>query len=125
MIVGIGIDLIEVARVRDSHERFGEVFLNRILLPGEIEYCLGHTHPAPHLAARFAAKEAIGKAFGTGIGGKFGWHDAEIARSESGQPHVILNAKGMALASRLGGATVHVSLSHLKDHACAVAVLEG
>src|SRR2546426_2504359 len=67
MILGTGIDIIEVSRIRASYEKFGERFLKRILRPGEIAYCLSHRHPAPFLAARFAAKEAISKAFGTGI----------------------------------------------------------
>ena len=69
MILGTGIDLIEVARIASSFERFGERFVNRVLLPNEIAYCLSHKNPAPFLAAQFAAKEAISKAFGTGIGG--------------------------------------------------------
>jgi len=67
MIGGIGIDTVEIGRIRDSHERLGDRFIERILLPAEIEYCLRHKDPAPSLAARFAAKEAISKAFGTGI----------------------------------------------------------
>src|SRR5437667_11872569 len=68
MILGVGIDIIEVARVQSSYGQFGERFLKRILRPDEIAYCLSHRFPAPFLAARFAAKEAISKAFGTGIG---------------------------------------------------------
>ena len=63
MIVGIGTDIVEVDRIRDSHKKFGEKFIDRILLPAEKEYCLSHTDPAPNIAARFAAKEAIAKAF--------------------------------------------------------------
>src|SRR5216117_2375471 len=82
MILGSGIDIIEVARIRASYEKFGERFLNRILKPAEIAYCLGHKRPAPFLAARFAAKEAISKAFGTGIGKHLGWHDMEVGHKE-------------------------------------------
>ena len=78
MIIGIGIDIIEVSRIAASYERFGERFLNRILLPNEIAYCLSHKVPGPFLAARFAAKEAISKAFGTGIGAQLGWHRTTI-----------------------------------------------
>ena len=67
MIVGIGTDIVEVDRIRDSLKKFGEKFIDRILLPAEREYCLSHTDPAPNIAARFAAKEAIAKAFGTGM----------------------------------------------------------
>ena len=94
MILGVGIDIIEVARIRSSYERFGERFLNRILLPNEIAYCLSHKVPAPFLAARFAAKEAISKAFGTGIGAQLGWQDMEVGRKESGEPFVILHEGG-------------------------------
>lgn len=125
MILGVGTDLIEVERIRASHERFGERFLNRILRPAEIAYCLTYSLPAPHLAARFAAKEAISKAFGTGIGAALSWLDLEVARHDSGQPYVILHAKGLALLAERGGRIVHLSLSHTQSHACAVAVLEG
>ncbi len=124
MILGVGTDIIEVERIRGSHERFGDRFLNRILRPAEIAYCLSHSLPAPHLAARFAAKEAISKAFGTGIGGELGWLDMEVARYESGQPYLILHDKGLALLAARGGHIVHLSLSHTQVYACAVAVLE-
>jgi holo-[acyl-carrier protein] synthase len=124
LILGIGIDIIEVARIQASHEKFGERFLNRILHPGEIAYCLSHKMPAPFLAARFAAKEAISKAFGTGIGAQLGWHDMEVARRESGEPYVILHGKGEELLKQRGGRIVLISLSHTQQHATAVAVLE-
>ena len=124
MILGIGTDIIEVERIRASHERFGERFLKRILRPPEIEYCLSHTHPSPHLAARFAAKEAISKCFGTGIGAQLGWLDMEVGRHESGQPHVVFHDGGLALLAARGGSLVHLSLSHTQNYACAVAVLE-
>jgi len=99
MILGVGIDIIEVARVQASHKRFGERFLNRLLLPDEITYCLSHKNPAPFIAARFAAKEAISKAFGAGIGAQLGWRDMEIGRKESGEPFVILHGKGKNCSS--------------------------
>lgn len=125
MILGIGIDIIEVARIRASHEKFGERFLNRILHPDEIAYCLSHKLPAPFLAARFAAKEAISKAFGTGIGAQLGWHDMEVGRRESGEPFVILHGNGEKLLRERGGRVVLISLSHTQEHATAVALLEG
>jgi holo-[acyl-carrier protein] synthase len=124
MILGIGIDIIEVARIRSSHEKFGERFLNRILHPNEISYCLSHRDPGPFLAARFAAKEAISKAFGTGIGAQLGWQDMEVARKESGEPFVILHERGQALLQARGARAVLISLSHTQGHAAAVAVLE-
>ena len=124
MILGIGIDIIEVARIQASHERFGDRFLNRILHAGEIAYCLSHKLPAPFLAARFAAKEAISKAFGTGIGAQLSWHDMEVARRDSGEPYVILHGRGQALLQQRGGRIVLLSLSHTQQHATAVALLE-
>src|ERR1700753_1519866 len=112
MIPGIGIDIIEVARIQASHEKFGERFLNRILHPNEINYCLSHKMPGPFLAARFAAKEAISKAFGTGIGAELSWHDMQVARRESGEPYVILHGKGQTLLQSRGGRAVLISLSH-------------
>ena len=124
MILGIGIDLIEVARIESSYERFGERFVTRILLPGEINYCLSHKKPGPFLAARFAAKEAISKAFGTGIGAQLGWQDMEVARKESGEPFVILHGKGKKLFEERGAKNLLISLSHTEVHATAVAIFE-
>lgn len=124
MILGVGIDIVEVARVRRLHERFGERFMKRVFLPGETAYCLTYRQPAPHLAARFAAKEAVSKAFGTGIGAQLGWQDIEVGRRDSGQPYLVLSDAGQRLLTRLGGGQVHLSLSHTAEHATAVAVIE-
>src|SRR3954447_23166083 len=124
MILGIGIDIIEVDRIAKSYERFGDRFLNRILHPSEIEYCLAHKVPGPFLAVRFAAKEAISKAFGTGIGAQLGWQDMEICRKESGEPFVLLHGGGEKLLKERGARMVLISLSHTQAHAAAVAVLE-
>jgi len=124
MILGTGIDIVEVSRIRNSYERFGERFLQRILLAGEIGYCLSHKDPAPHLAARFAAKEAISKAFGTGIGKHLAWHDMEVRRKESGEPYAVLHEKGLTLIQSRNGTALHISLSHTTSHATAIAILE-
>jgi holo-[acyl-carrier protein] synthase len=125
VILGIGIDLIEVERIRSSFQRFGERFVNRILLPNEISYCLSHKDPGPFLAARFAAKEAISKAFGTGIGAQLGWQDMEVGRKQSGEPFVILHGGGLELMKARNGTSVRISLSHTQAHATAIAILEG
>ena len=125
MILGIGIDIIEVSRIAASYERFGERFLNRILHPAEISYCLSHKTPGPFLAARFAAKEAISKAFGTGIGAQLSWQDMEVGRKPSGEPFVILHGNGGKLFQERNGRAVLISLSHTQMHATAVAILEG
>lgn len=125
MILGIGIDIIEVARIAASLEKFGHRFGKRILLPDEIAYCLAHRHPAPFVAARFAAKEAISKAFGTGIGMQLGWQDMEISHRESGEPFVILHGKGKNLFESRRAKNLLVSISHTENYAAVVAVLEG
>ena len=125
MILGTGIDIIEVARIASSYEKFGERFVNRILLPDEIAYCLSHRNPAPFLAVRFAAKEAISKAFGTGIGAVLGWQDMEIRKKESGEPFVVLHGKGKNLFEARNAMRLLVSLSHTENYAAATAILEG
>lgn len=122
MIRGVGVDIIEVARIRRAVERFGERFLQRILHPAEVAYCRSFKDPAPHLAARFAAKEAVSKALGTGIGAALSWQDMEVTHHPSGQPHLILHDAGLTLIEARGGGQIHLSLSHTLDHAAAVAV---
>ncbi|MCX6922122.1 MAG: holo-ACP synthase [Verrucomicrobia bacterium] len=124
-MLGIGIDIIEVARIQSSYEKFGDRFLKRVLCPNEVSYCLSYRTPAPFLAARFAAKEAISKAFGTGIGAQLGWQDMEVGRKESGEPFVILHEAGQKLLRSRGGQHVLISLTHTQDYAAAVAILEG
>ena len=125
MILGIGIDIIEVARIASAYEKFGERFVNRILLADEIAYCRSHKNPAPFLAVRFAAKEAISKAFGTGIGASLGWQDMEIRRKKSGEPFVVLHGKGKELFQSRRAKRLLISLSHTANYAAATAVLEG
>jgi holo-[acyl-carrier protein] synthase len=124
MILGVGIDIIEVARIASSYEKFGERFLNRLLLADEIAYCLSHKNPAPFIAARFAAKEAISKAFGTGIGAQLSWRDMEIGRKKSGEPFVILHGNGKKLFKSCRAKNLLISLSHTANYAAATAVLE-
>ena len=95
---------------RRSYEKFGERFLKRILHPAEISYCLSHKAPGPFLAARFAAKEAISKAFGTGIGSQLGWHHMEVGRKPTGEPFVILHGNGEKLLKERNGRVVLISL---------------
>ena len=124
MILGTGIDIIEVTRIRASHEKFGERFATRILLPSELAYCMLHKDPAPFIAARFAAKEAVSKAFGTGIGASIGWHDIEVRRRETGEPYLVLHGKGQELFRSREATRIHVSLSHTLQHATAISILE-
>jgi holo-[acyl-carrier protein] synthase len=124
VILGCGIDIVEVQRVEAACKKFGDRFLHRILRPSELAYCLSHKVPGPFLAARFAGKEAISKAFGTGIGGQLSWQDMEICRKDSGEPYVVLHGKGETLLRERGGRVVLLSLSHTAQQAAAVAILE-
>jgi len=125
MILGIGTDITEVARIRSSLERFGDSFLQRILRPNEIAYCRTFQDPTQYVAARFAAKEAISKAFGTGIGAQLGWHDLEVCRKDSGEPFVILHEGGQRLFASRKALQLLITLSHTHNYATAVAILEG
>lgn len=124
MIIGVGIDIVEVPRVQRLYEKFGLRFLTKIFRQTETDYCLSCAAPPNAIAGRFAAKEAVAKAFATGIGTVLGWHDIEIGRAESGAPIVLLHGKGRALAEVRGVKKVHISLSHARGYAAAVAILE-
>jgi holo-[acyl-carrier protein] synthase len=124
-ILGIGVDLVECVRIQHSLDRFGERFLRRVFTAGEIEYSQSMKYPARHLAARFAAKEALSKAFGTGIGKSMSWKDIDIHRKPSGEPFVVLEGGAKQLATDRGVGKVWISLSHTEGHAMAVIVLEG
>lgn len=124
MILGTGIDIVETARIADALERFGERFLKRIFHEAEVEYARSMKKANLHLAARFAAKEAISKAFGTGIGEHLGWKDMEVRRRDSGEPYVVMHGKGLDLMKARGATAIHVSLSHTDGYAAASAVIE-
>ena len=124
-ILGTGVDIVETARIRDSIQKFGERFLNRCFWHEEIAYCNGMKFAELHFAARFAAKEAISKAFGTGIGHHLGWKDMEICKRESGEPYAVLHGKGADMAKARGVTGIFVSLSHCKEYAAAHAVITG
>lgn len=123
-VLGIGVDIVETARIDRSLERFGERFLHRVFTAGEIEYCQSMKYPARHFAARFAAKEAASKAFGTGIGKAMGWRDIDVHRHGSGQPFVVLEGGAKELAASRNISSVWISLSHTDHHAVATIVLE-
>ena len=123
-VIGIGVDLVESARIEHSLERFGERFLHRVFTEGEIAYSKSMKFPARHLAARFAAKEAVSKAFGTGIGKSMGWKDVDVRRKESGEPYVVLEGGAKQLAEERKVSKVLITLSHTEHHAMAVIVVE-
>ena len=115
-----GVDIIEISRVRQVLERYGQRFLNRVFTPGEIEYCRGR---APNLAARFAAKEAAMKALGTGYRG-VSWKDVEVVREQSGAPSIQLHGRAESRAQRLGLQEMALSLSHSREYAVASVVAQ-
>jgi holo-[acyl-carrier protein] synthase len=122
-LLGLGADLIEVDRVRGVLERQGDRFLQRVFTEEERAYCFGNAHPHKHLAARFAAKEAVSKCFTTGIGAELGWKSASIYHGDRGEPLVRLDQKGPLLLQHVGATHVLVSLSHTQAFAMAVAAL--
>lgn len=122
-VLGLGVDLVETARIRQSLASFGDRFKKRVFTAGEQAYCDGMADPAVHYAGRFAAKEAVSKTFGTGIGSDLGWRDIEIHRDGRGAPSVELHDKGLALLHARGASAVLISLAHTKEHAMAQAVL--
>jgi holo-[acyl-carrier protein] synthase len=124
-IVGIGVDFIEVSRIQHSLERFGDRFLHRVFTDGEIEYSMSMKFPARHLAARFAAKEAASKAFGTGIGKAMGWRDIDVKKKKSGEPFLVFEGGAKELSTLRGVTQPLITLSHTDHHAIAMIVLEG
>ncbi len=123
-IAGIGVDLIEVRRIERLIERRGEKFLRRIFTPVEIEYCQAHKQAGQHFAARFAVKEAVFKALGTGWAQGVSWRQVETVNETSGQPRARLAGRARERADALGVRTVHVSISHSDEYAVAYVILE-
>ncbi len=120
--VGIGIDLIKVSRVQRLLSG-GDKHLKKIFTLAEIEYCQNKPHQFQHLAARFAVKEAMFKALGTGWIGEIKWTDIEVVRDEMGKPKIDLHGKAKELAERMNIRDILVSLSHCSDYAIAQVIL--
>lgn len=121
-VFGIGIDVVEIGRIAASIDRHGEPFLAKIFTPAEREYCDAKKVPAQHYAARFAAKEAVSKALGTGIGGDAGLHDMEVLHDSSGAPKIRLSGAAESFAKEHGITDVQVSLTHTRHYAAANAI---
>jgi holo-[acyl-carrier protein] synthase len=124
MIVGIGIDIAEVARIREAIERHGERFLNRIFTEGEIRYCESKANRVERYAARFAAKEAGMKAIGTGWNHGVRWRDIEVARKPGARPTLLLHGRAAEFAAKLGATNFLLSLTHTAEQAIAHVILE-
>jgi holo-[acyl-carrier protein] synthase len=122
-VIGLGADIVEVERIRGVLERQGERFLARVFTEEERAYCGRMKFPHKHYAARFAAKEAVSKAFTTGIGAELGWKSVSIHHGSRNEPLVRLDEQGTALLRRIGGTRVLVTLSHTDANALAVAAI--
>ena len=125
MIVGIGVDIEEVERIRGAIERHGERFVRRVFTPGEVAYAEDKAHPFSSYAARFAAKEAAMKALGTGWDHGVRWRDIEVANEPGGRPRLSLRGRAAEVAEELGCRSIHLSLSHTRETALAEVILEG
>ena len=125
MIKGTGNDIIEIARIAKSYERYGARLLQRVFTEGEAAYCAARKRIAQHLAVRFAAKEAVAKALGTGIKDGVSWRGIEVVRAPGAAPQIVLHGGAAAVAEKLGVKTMHISLSHSDTHAIAFAIAEG
>jgi holo-[acyl-carrier protein] synthase len=124
MIVGSGIDLVEIARIQHSVERYGQRFLDRVYTPAEQAYCLRKRKAAESLAARFAAKEAGAKALGTGIARGVNWLEIEVMREPGGRPALRFHGRAAQVAAALGVVRVALSITHTEALAMASVVLE-
>jgi len=124
MIVGTGIDIIEVPRIAHSIERYGARFLRRVFTPAEVRYCDSKRNRAERYAARFAAKEAASKALGTGFFQGVTWQQIEVRREPSGRPTIAFSGAAAAHALRLGVQHISLSLTHTEHSAFAQVILE-
>jgi holo-[acyl-carrier protein] synthase len=124
MVVGVGTDMIEIARIDQSIRRFGERFLARVFTPQEIAFCQRKKAPAESFAARFAAKEAVAKALGTGIAHGVSWLEIEVVRAPGSAPTLVLTGRAAQHARTLGVRRASLSLTHSRSTALAVVLLE-
>lgn len=124
MIVGTGIDIAEVPRIRHAIERFGDRFVQRIFTAGEIRYCDSKANRMERYAARFAAKEAAMKALGTGWNHGVRWRDCEVTRLPGGRPTIAFHGVAAEFAIRLGVKNAALSISHTAEQAIAQVILE-
>jgi holo-[acyl-carrier protein] synthase len=124
MIIGTGVDVVEITRFRNVIERLKDRFILRVFTPGEQQFCKAHRDPVPHFAVRFAAKEALFKALGTGWAKGVTWLDVEVRRERQDAPTMALHGEAQRLSASLGAHTVHLSLSHSESWAVAMVILE-
>jgi holo-[acyl-carrier protein] synthase len=124
MVIGTGIDLVEIGRIQQSMDRYGQRFLNRVYTSAEQAYCKRKRKAGESFAARFAAKEAAAKALGTGISYGVNWLEIEVVREPGQRPTIQYHGRAAEIAARLGVAHAALSLTHTADLAMASVVLE-
>jgi len=125
IVVGIGTDIVEVVRIGNMIERHGELFLNRVFTEDEVRYCQRRKEYTQHYAGRWAAKEAVMKALGTGFTRGVGWRDIEICTSRSGQPTITLRGGAREISLQMGVSDMLITISHCRAYATATAVAVG
>lgn len=124
-LLGLGVDIVDIERIEGMRERQGDRFLQRVYTLTELEYCMKMKFPDQHLAARFAAKEAVSKAFTTGIGEYFDWKSISVKLGERRQPEIELDEKANRFMESIGGTRISISLTHSEKTAVAIAGLIG
>ena len=124
-IVGIGTDIVECLRIAQMIERHGDLFINRVFTPREAEYCLERKASTQHFAGRWAAKEAVLKAMGTGWARDIRWVDVEVRNDQSGRPIIALGGGAREICEQLGVADMLISISHCRHYATAYALALG
>ncbi|MCI0493176.1 MAG: holo-ACP synthase [Planctomycetes bacterium] len=124
-ILGIGTDIVECLRIAQMIERHGELFITRVYTDDEIHYCSARKAATQHFAGRWAAKEAVLKALGTGWRRGIGWRDIEICNDRSGAPSIILRGGARDVMEQAGIQKIHITISHCRSHAVATAIAEG
>ncbi len=124
MIIGTGVDIVEITRFRKVVERLRDRFIRRVFTAAEQQFCSEHRDPIPHFAVRFAAKEALFKALGTGWAKGVTWLDVEVLRERQDAPTMTLHGEAERLSVSMGAQKVHLSLSHSEQCAVAMVILE-
>lgn len=125
MIVGIGVDIVKTSRIAEMLEKHGDHFTGRIFTEGELAYAEARKRRVEHLAARFAAKEAVAKALGRGMSDGIVWCDIEVVNTATGKPEIRLSGQVASMAREMGIAALHLSLSHADEYAVATVIAEG
>lgn len=124
MIIGVGMDMVQIERLGLAIERQGRRFINRIYTEGERAFCVAHADPLPYYASRFAAKEAAAKALGTGITGGIHWTDIEVVRVRPDPPSLVLRGLAKVRFDAMGATRIWLTMSHTADFAIAQVILE-